>query len=112
MKELKGIELASQTCKEEGSHEIDLLIGSDLYWQFVEAETLKTSWGAGAVKTKLGWLLSGPMSDKPSCSTNVHLTTSNVIKSFQLDEFTVDQQWLNQTLVNLSCNNLFDRLET
>ena len=42
MNELKGLTLASSKSKEAGTHEIDLLIGSNLYWSFVENETLKT----------------------------------------------------------------------
>ena len=112
LNELKGITLASSKSKEAGTHEIDLLIGSDLYWSFVENETLKTSWGAGAVKTKLGWLLSGPMSNiNPSTNTNVHFTTAKIIKSLNLDKVAVDKQWIEQ---NMNClpTNALEKFET
>ena len=109
--ELKGLELASNHCKFEGSHEISILIGSDLYWEFIENDMIKTSWGAGAVKTKLGWLLSGPMSNMSNSQTNVHFTTSKIIQSLQLDEFHADTQWINQELTKCSSHRI-ERLET
>ena len=111
--ELKGIQLANKDCSYEGSHEISILIGSDLYWQFIENDMIKTSWGAGAVKTKLGWVLSGPMSNSPNTNTNVHFTTSKVIQSLHLDKFHADKQWLNNELLKCTHTNEFlKNLET
>ena len=112
LQELRGITLASRGCRYDGEHEVDILIGSDLYWQFMEGETLQTSWGAGAVKTTLGWLLSGPMSDSTHAHTNVHLTTSKVIKSLKLDEVAVDKGWINQKLSEPSPYNFLDKMES
>ena len=39
--------------------EVDLLIGSDYYWSFVTGETRRGDGGPVAVRTKLGWVLSG-----------------------------------------------------
>ena len=111
MNELRGITLASKTTKYEGTHEISLLIGADLYMQFVEDEIRHTSWGAGAVKTKLGWLLSGPMSEKPTSNTNVYVTTSKVLKSLQLDESVLDRGWINEQSLSSTDKHL-DKLET
>ena len=111
LNELRGITLASQTTKYEGNHEISLLIGADLYWQFVEDETKHTSWGAGAVKTKLGWLLSGPMSETPTSKTNVYMTNSRVIKSLKLDEVALDRGWIKKQSLSSPDTHL-DKLET
>ena len=42
--------------------EVDLLIGSDFYWEFMTGETIRGSEGPIAIisKTTLGWVLSGP----------------------------------------------------
>ena len=40
--------------------QVDMLIGSDLYWQFVTGETVRGQEGPVAVGTTLGWVLSGP----------------------------------------------------
>ena len=40
--------------------EVDLLIGSDFYWDFVSGEMRRGDKGPVAAKTTLGWILSGP----------------------------------------------------
>ena len=112
LNELQGIELANKQCSYESSHEISILIGSDLYWQFMENDVIKTSWGAGAVKTKLGWLLSGPMSKIPSNQTNVHFTTSKVIESLNLDSFVIDKNWINNQVTKYNPQEFMGNLET
>ena len=53
----------------------DILIGSDYYWTFVGEEVIRTDGGPTVVKSKLGWLLSGPTmtSDSPTI-VGTHLT--------------------------------------
>ena len=52
--------------------EIDVLIGSDYYWSIVEV--IRTDGGPTVVKSKLGWLLSGPLAtSNPSGTTITHL---------------------------------------
>ena len=41
---------------------IDILIGSDYYWQLVTGSICRGTSGPVAVHTKLGWVLSGPSS--------------------------------------------------
>ena len=38
---------------------IDVLIGADVYWEFVTGDVIKGNDGPVAVKTLLGWVLSG-----------------------------------------------------
>ena len=55
---LKGLDLAD---KGSGESEIDMLIGADLYWHVLDGKMIRC--GSGrliALKSKLGWLLSGP----------------------------------------------------
>ena len=40
--------------------EVDMLIGSEFYWAFVCGEVIRGDVGPVALKTKLGWVLSGP----------------------------------------------------
>ncbi|KAL9977059.1 hypothetical protein ACROYT_G014423 [Oculina patagonica] len=56
---MDGFELADEPYDAEGS--IDMLIGCDYYWDFVTGETRRGDEGPIAVKSKLGWLLSGPV---------------------------------------------------
>ena len=46
---------------EEGSRlGIDILVGSDYYWDFITGAISKAASGPTAIHTKLGWVLSGP----------------------------------------------------
>lgn len=54
---LQELELADSA---ESPDSIDILIGSDHYWDFVTGETIRGDFGPTAVRSKLGWLLSGP----------------------------------------------------
>ena len=56
---LSGIDLADYSDGHE-SLEVDILIGSDQYWDLVTGETRRGNYGPVAICTKLGWVLSGP----------------------------------------------------
>ena len=47
----------------------DILIGCDFYWDIVMGETVRGDCGPTAVRTKLGWVLSGPISINESHSS-------------------------------------------
>ena len=47
----------------------DILIGCDFYWDIVTGETVRGDRGPTAVQTKLGWVLSGPISINESHSS-------------------------------------------
>ena len=57
---LYGLDFADEPFDSQVSSEsIDILIGSDYYWDFVTGETKRGDDGPIAVKSTLGWLLSG-----------------------------------------------------
>lgn len=62
---LKGLQLAHPITENE-NFEISVLIGADHYWSFVQDHVIRGD-GPTAVQSKLGYLLSGPLS---SCSQN------------------------------------------
>ena len=64
---LEELELADSA---ESPDSIDILIGSDHYWDFVTGETIRGEFGPTAVRSKLGWLLSGPTNNSQN-GTNV-----------------------------------------
>ena len=71
----------------EGS--IDVLIGSDYYWDFVTSEIVRGDFGPTAVNSKFGWLLSGPAESVINQETTVtNLTTAR--KSNSLFDYTQD----------------------
>ena len=55
---LSQLDLAD-VCLDE-TLEVDLLIGSDFYWEFVTGESIQRENGPVAINTTLGWVLSGP----------------------------------------------------
>ena len=56
---LKELDLADDGI---GSGEIDVLIGADLYWVFVDGNVKKNdSSGLAALSSKFGWFVSGPL---------------------------------------------------
>ena len=60
--------------------EVDVLIGSDQYWDIVAGETIRGRCGPVAIVTRFGWVLSGPTKHVGSqSSVNLMIThTLNV----------------------------------
>ena len=71
---LTGIELADSSDGRE-SMKVDLLIGSDQYWNLVTGETRRGSSGPVAISTRLGWVLSGPTASSPPEASSACLMT-------------------------------------
>ena len=72
--------------------EVSLLIGVDYYWQIVGDEVIRGN-GPTAVQSKLGYLLSGPLSLQKSCreATNVFHITINPHADH--DNHTIEKFW-------------------
>ena len=75
-KHLDGTHLADYSTGAEPA-EVDILIGSDQYWQIVTGEVRRGESGPKALHTKLGWVLSGPIeSSMCVCDPSVNLVSS------------------------------------
>ena len=65
---LQELNLADRPPLDETSNSsdssVDVLIGSDYYWDVVDGETIRGTDGLVAVSSKFGWLLSGPVQSK------------------------------------------------
>ena len=68
---LQDLELTGRS--ETGQDAIDILIGSDYYWDIVTGEWTRGESGRTSVNSKFGWLLSGP--------TNSSLYETNVVSN-------------------------------
>lgn len=75
-KHLNGIHLADYSTGAEPA-EVDILIGSDQYWQVVTGELRTGGSGPTALHTRLGWVLSGPIER----STNGSDPSVNLVSS-------------------------------
>ena len=63
---LQGLELADMSIAETGQQDIDVLIGSDYYFNIVFGDVICGSSGPVAVGSMFGWVLSGPTSAEES----------------------------------------------
>ena len=71
---LQGLELADSSESQCG---IEILIGSDHYWDIVTGETIRGHYGPTAINIKFGWLFSCS-SANVSCSPNESNAVSNL----------------------------------
>ena len=75
---IEGLALAD-AFDDQDSGSIDVLIGSDNYWNFVTGETIRGDYGPTAISSKLVWLLSGPING--AGTNSVDTFTTNLIIS-------------------------------
>lgn len=59
--------------------EVDMLIGSDFYWEFMTGEMIRGESGPVAVNTTLGWMLSGPADMTGQQKSTVSLITTHTL---------------------------------
>ena len=74
---LRYLELADHS--EPGEESIDILIGSDYYWDLVTNEIIQGEFGPTAINSKFGWLISGPTNVRNTRHDNT--TPSNLVIS-------------------------------
>ena len=75
---LLGIELADSADIGDVL-EVDMLIGSDLYWSLVTRRVRRGRSGPMGVHTRIGWILSGPV-DRQEVSVNLTLTATHALR--------------------------------
>ena len=73
-----GLDIADFTHEASRLH-VDLLIGSDYYWDLVTGN--RGDGGLTAIHTKLGWVLSGPVSAQGSVRCTMKLITTHVLRA-------------------------------
>ena len=76
-KHLSELELAD-SCS-DSPPEVDVLIGSDYYWELTTGEIRRGSTGPVTINTKLGWVLSGPGPSAPTQSSAINLITTHIL---------------------------------
>ena len=60
--------------------EVDVLIGSDHYWDFVTGQIIREQSGPVAIETTLGWILSGPAELPGQLRPTVSLITTHTLR--------------------------------
>ncbi|ORU90924.1 MAG: hypothetical protein A6F71_08245 [Cycloclasticus sp. symbiont of Poecilosclerida sp. M] len=81
-----GLELADSADGEDVL-EIDMLIGSDLYWSLVTGRVRRGSSGPMAIETKVGWVLSGPTGQQET-TVNLAVTPTHALR---IDTYPIEQ---------------------
>ena len=74
---------------------VDILVGSDYYWDLVTGGVCRGSGGPTAIHTKLGWVLSGPTRFKELDHCSMNLVTTHVLR---VDTQQNDSKSLDATL--------------
>lgn len=118
-KHLQKIYLANYTG--ETDQVVDVLIGSDYYWKLVYGKIKTGKFGPTAIKTKLGWVLSGPKETSFNNGASVHNfvinmslqeNTDNLEKGFHkfrsLESVGINPQDDSPVYENLKTNITFD----
>jgi hypothetical protein len=73
---LEGLNLADLNTGEE-ELEVDILVGSDQYWNLITGGVRRGDSGPNAMGTKVGWVLSGPVTDPVSEKSSVNLVNTH-----------------------------------
>ena len=76
---LRRLKLADR--RADCQQRIDILVGADFYYDIVSGDVQKGSSGPTAIRSKLGWLLAGPISDRNENSHSYNITSHLVIDS-------------------------------
>ena len=90
---LRGLKLA-HPLNTNDKFEIDVLVGADFYWEIVQDEIIRGD-GPTAVSSRIGYLLSGPVTHTQSSASSVLL---NIISSHQQEERFVENFWKLESL--------------
>ena len=90
---LLALDLAD-TSDVEASLPVDLLVGSDYYWELVTGNTCRGDSGPIAIHTKVSWVLSGPSTSASSMQNAVNLSVTHVLHKGSISEscFALDEQ--------------------
>ncbi len=76
---LSDLDLADSS-NDEPIMEVDVLIGSNYYWDLTTGETCRGESGPVAIRTKLGWVLSGPVPATESQQSSTNFLTTHMLR--------------------------------
>lgn len=82
---LRGLDLADET-ESTSEIEVDILIGSDHYWDLITGKLRRGHAGPTAIQTKLGWVLSGPLPISGQTNLSHGLATHTLRVDGQMSE--------------------------
>ena len=78
---LTGLQLADSDAGSYQELDVQILIGADFYWNFVDGNTIRCNYGGPiAISTNLGWVLSGPINAVSDSQTTVNFSNTHVLQ--------------------------------
>ena len=90
LKYLSGLRLAHPS-SHEPTFEVELLIGADNYWSIVEDQVIRGA-GPTAVKSKICYLLSGPITGS-AMKSDTCTSMMNILVSHKIEELNLEMFW-------------------
>ena len=90
IKHLQGLKLAHPSLRDE-NFTISILIGADFYWDIVEDHVIRGN-GPTAVKSKVGYLLSGPILNK-KIKSKASTSVLNVMAMHKNEQIDLEKFW-------------------
>ena len=110
---LNGLKLAHPALDDE-EFDISVLVGADFYWDIVEDRVIRGP-GPTAVKSKVGYLLSGPMHvHAPVKSEQLSSSVLNIVTPHRVEEWEIHKFWeieSSGTEKDCNTNKNFDQME-
>ncbi|XP_074653599.1 uncharacterized protein LOC141907756 [Tubulanus polymorphus] len=105
---LIGLDLAHPPSSMSGIFVIQMLIGADQYYKLVEGELIKGPFESDpiAVKTKVGYVLSGPVHNDSHTSTVLSMLT--IVRSHSSDNAKLQKFWEIQILTDTNDSDTLD----
>ena len=99
---IRGLDLAdcSEGQDEHHCNTIDVLIGSDCYWNFIYGETIRGDSGPVAVSSKFGWVLSGQSELTNAKGVRQEESLTSLVISSRTKDFLGDSVPQNDQLVD------------
>jgi hypothetical protein len=93
---LQGLEIGDDYDSEHGT--IDILVGVDYYWNFIEGECIRGDSGPTAISSKFEWILSGPVHTEDSVHSGCVVTNLIISDCDPLLSIDQEEDKLNATL--------------
>lgn len=93
---LHGLDIGDNYNDEHGT--IDILIGMDYYWHFIDGDCVRGESGPTAMNSKFGWILSGPLYIEDSVNCGCVVTNLIISDREPLTSIYQENDKLNSTL--------------
>ncbi|KAF0154889.1 MAG: Pao retrotransposon peptidase domain-containing protein [Ignavibacteria bacterium] len=89
---IQNYELADNDPNQDSMFMINILIGNDYYWELIEGNKVEINDGLFLIESKLGWILTGRLSDIPSSIAQMQEENYTLL-SFEQEDLLAQNFW-------------------